>query len=308
MKERVRKLSGILAVVMLAVSVLTTINVTSYAENGLTIIEGSLPDRYVKAGTKYYNIPSEKGSVVFTSPTDSMLPVRGICAENGWYVSNVNGAPVFVNPKNVYSNQDAYIAKTVGQKAANKKIAAVLPDGTKLFNIGAASNGMPILSVFPNIKAPAYLIAAIDATGILPTDDEFTKINKVRNYVSSHVSYDKSCHYRFGSTYDTLTMGRAVCAGYAQVTETLLLAVGVDAVCDTGKNASGVAHDWCGVNIGGVRYSFEPQLNSSQSPVVQGDGAGLGYVRTGERRLSTIEKIAPDQKTLSDLTFTKWKK
>ena len=92
------------------------------------------------------------------------------------------------------------------------------------------------------------------------------------------------------------------------MTETLLLAVGVDAVCDTGKNASGAAHDWCGVNIGGVRYSFEPQFNSSQSAVVQGDGAGLGYVRTGERRLSTIEKIAPDQKTLSDLTFAKWKK
>ena len=99
-----------------------------------------------------------------------------------------------------------------------------------------------------------------------------------------------------------------ICAGYAQATETLLLAVGIDACCVSGKTSSGEWHDWCGVNIGGVRYSFEPQCTSAELPIVQGDDAGHGYVKSGERRLSIIEKIAPDQKTLTDLTFAAWKK
>lgn len=303
-----KKLLKLVVSIILAVSLLAGFSASSYADGAFTFVPITEGDFYAKAGTKFYSVPSTSGAVVFTEPTDMMLPINGVCLENGWYRTNYNGAPAYINPSQVYSRQDAYNAKTVGLKAAAKKVSMVLSDGSKLYTIGTMPNGMPIYSVFANITAPDYFVAALLTTGIQPTDDVYTKIYKVRKYVSSHVVYDLSCRYKYGSTYDTLTMGRAVCYGYAQATQAMLLAVGVDAISLSGRASTGEPHQWCAVNIDGVRYSFVPQDNPDASPIVQGNDAGKGHVYSGGGRFSNLEKISATQKPLAELTRTKWKK
>lgn len=253
-------------------------------------------------GTPFYNIPDGSGEVIFIYPMNFNISFNGVCNETGWYRTNLNCSPAYINPKDLITCQDAYSKFTIGINKANQKVAKTLHDGTKLFQIGSCANGMPVYSIYCDITAPDYFLQAINDIGITPEDSDFTKIDKVRNYVSSHVTYDMAYSAGQGfTTYSTLTNGRAVCAGYANATNALLLAVGVDSYYLCGGNFGGPdSHAWNGVWVDGTMYYFEPQLNSSQSPLTQDKSIGRGYGNASMNRFYILDKIGADQKNLME--------
>lgn len=115
-----------------------------------------------------------------------------------------------------------------------------------------------------------YVLDAIDAAGILPTDDDLTKIRKICIYLHNTVAYDYEALYQIENNlpfteltmynqeaYGALCLKRAVCGGFSSAAYVMCDALGIG--CDPvgGRTGDGGKHAWNMVVINGVEYGFD---------------------------------------------------
>ena len=125
-----------------------------------------------------------------------------------------------------------------------------------------ADNGMTIYS---NSGAyPQYIVDAINAAGISPSDSDYLICSKICSYVHTAVKYDYSKGPNSGSTYGALCLKSAVCEGYARAAATMANALGVDVYVTLGMADNGEVkdgHAWNYILINNVEYYFDPCWN-----------------------------------------------
>ena len=94
--------------------------------------------------------------------------------------------------------------------------------------------------IYENNYWSEYILQAIDAAGVRPSDSDYVKATKITEYVCTHCTYDLTNQHT-ADWYGPIGEGRAKCAGYASCVADMCRACGVESYCITNWS---INHGW----------------------------------------------------------------
>lgn len=161
-------------------------------------------------------------------------------------------------------NENRRAVENIGAQLANGVQAeSVTIWGNTYRHIQTTANGVYIYG--GDVKWPQYVLDAIDAAGVLPTDGAYDRVLKIYTYVGKNTIYDKEASKKLCvnsyalTTKTTLTTHKAVCQGMANACQSMALACGIETYITNGIGPSHnpVGHGWNVSVINGTEYWYD---------------------------------------------------